>query len=143
MADYDGQEIARLLSDKRRGIFSTADFSGIWCWRWNISTAGMTGDCIRLLPGGVYSLWYGCKAGTQDISVYVYPDAESAAALEVIDTTTRSRVARAVPAGTGAWEKITATFTAVARIYIVRFFNRPVLPFSEGVARCAYFDDLV
>jgi hypothetical protein len=143
VANYNGFWGTYEISDADRGFVLNADYGGIQCFRWAMVDGGRTGKCLRIGPGGVYSLWYGCDVGPKEVSVWVKFEADSDPRLEVWDIQCGQRVATAEAVGGGDWERLIASFTAEKKIYLVKMINYGHREYSEVSARICYFDDLV
>ena len=143
MANYDGFWGTYEISDADRGFVLNADYGGIQCFRWQMTSGGRTGNCLRVGPGGVYSFWMGCDAGSRNVSVWVKFGEDADPRLEVWDIHCGQRVATAEPSGGGDWEQIVAAFTAEKKIYLGKLVNYGRRDYAQLSARLAYFDDLM
>jgi len=145
MATYDGVLLTLYLSEKQKGsMLGSGDVANRFCSKFTFTSdksyAGTYSLC--LYSGGVYEVLYGCNAGDKTISVYAYPPKSGLVYMYVYDPIAGERVATADPAtGSGAWEQISASFTAESKIYVVRLIN-PVSSTDNVSDMRAYFDNL-
>jgi hypothetical protein len=144
MANYNGFWGEFDISDPDRGFMLNADYGGVQCFRWAMVDGGRTGKCLRIAPGGIYSLWVGCDAVPVLVSVWTKFGTDADPRLEVWDIQCGQRVASAEPVGSGSdFEKIIASFTAEKKIYLVKMINYGHKDYSELASRIALFDDLL
>ena len=141
MAAYDGFLTVRSVSDSRVSQF----ISPMRQCRSRITTDKPHGgtSSIEILSGGSHDVFYGCDAGSKTITVWCWPPVGAGAgkcAIEIfpLGANTEDLLARTEATGTGAWEQLSVTFTALKAVYKVRLINR-VRP--SGDTR-AYFDGL-
>ena len=96
-------------------------------------------SALRIKEGGIHDIWYGCDAGAKTIYVRVKPQVASKTYMKIIDPDTQIVMASAASSGSVAWEQISAAFTALKKVYIVRLMNPCAYDDAEQIA---YFDNL-
>jgi len=140
MANYDGIAWTRVESFKRIGMLVNSEVVR------HINRAIITTDkpqtgshSMLIMAGGQHQFFIGLDAGSQTVTVYVWPPTNGVCVLEIIDPDSKETKGIDINEGTGAWEQLSITFTAEQKVYIGCLRNNT--PAKEVDSR-AYFDNI-
>jgi hypothetical protein len=137
--EYNGTLVATLIKDDRiQGFIGGNERSQCGCIM-STAVAHSATHSLKIVGGGYYEIFYGCDAGSKTITVWAYPAVVGKCAIQIYDGSTL--MGEAFNTGSGAWEQLSVTFTALKKIYKVRLCN-----FNDklnDVDKKCYFDDLV
>lgn len=145
MATYNGTLWVPTESDVMYGYLPYSDIPyPAFSSGWNFSTDQKHGGSysLRLIPGGSYSINYGCDAGSKTITIYAYAPAYGTLLIEVRDPDTGELMGSDATTSTEVWEQLTVTFTAEKKVYVVNLIHAGCSEFHGG-EHLGYFDDLV
>lgn len=141
MANYTGNIITPLISVNKAGIFVPSLFKNnqieMSTTRYNDGA-----QSLKIIPGGSKDVFIVCEAGSRTLTVQVWPNANSDKCGLILydpDAGMDEQLDADWSTGSGAWEELSITFTAVAKVYIARLINSAAF----GVANAeAWFDTL-
>jgi hypothetical protein len=138
MADYTGFAVTPDFSEQRQGFVRRSQYPHFR----TIMTTGKKYEnsySLEIKPGGNCQVYCAADAGGALVSVYVWPPEAGYIYMQIYDPDTKETVATAgASTGSGAWEKIEASFTAEKKVYIVKLMN----PVSADGDKRAYFDNI-
>ena len=97
---------------------------------------------IKMMPGGQYTVNYGCRAGAAEVTVWAYAPVAGKMTMRVVDPNTMETAGEDVTTTTEAWEQLKVNFTAQKKAYFIYLVHSGVSDPSLA-SQYGYFDDLV
>lgn len=140
MANFPGISAAVFISAAQLAFLSSGESTQTLVSPLRFSSAIKHGGLFsrELLPGEKQAVWCAVKAGSRIISAWCYAAAVGSALLLLLDLTSGDVLTKAANTTSGAWEKLTITYTTQKAVYVLMLMNTAK---PEGDKR-VYFDDL-